>query len=143
MNSSLHSTLNKHRRSPSPPTNADREIRAKRARTEAANGLVGLVNNRSNVDSITQLFRQVSFHEEGTSLNQHEPPVENNEDTTLNTGDDSRSVEYDSDGDVEMMSNTSQQSNSTPKKKRGRYNPSELKTIEKALEGMVGSMSLT
>ncbi|KAG2216175.1 hypothetical protein INT45_000343 [Circinella minor] len=90
MNSSLRSTLDKHSRSPSPPTHADWEIRAKRARTEAANGLVGLANNRSNVDSITQLFRQVSFYEEGTSLNQHESPVENNEDTTLNTGDDGK-----------------------------------------------------
>ena len=54
-----------------------------------------------------------------------------------------RSVQFDSDGDVEMMSDTSQRSNSPPKKKWGRYNPPELKTIEKALEAMVGGMSLT
>ncbi|KAG2216802.1 hypothetical protein INT45_013616 [Circinella minor] len=87
MNSSLRSTLDKHSRSPSPPTNVDRQSRAKRARTEAANSLVGLANNRSNVDNITQLFRQVSFHEEGTSLNQHDSPVENNEDDTPNAAD--------------------------------------------------------
>ena len=65
MNSSLRSTLDKHSRSRSPPTNVDSQSRTKRTRTEAANGLVGLANNRSNVDNITQLFRQVSFHEEG------------------------------------------------------------------------------
>ncbi|KAI7846580.1 hypothetical protein BDC45DRAFT_542759 [Circinella umbellata] len=147
MNSSLRSTLDKHSRSPSPPTNVDSGIRAKRARTEAADSLVGLANNRGNIDSITQLFRQVSFHEEVTSVQfllrhftqPHESPVENIEDNTPNTGDDGRSVQYDSDGDVEMMSDTSQQ----PKKKRGRYNPPELKTIEKALEAMIGGMSLT
>ncbi|KAG2216401.1 hypothetical protein INT45_012490 [Circinella minor] len=143
MNSSLRSTLDKHSRSPYPPTTVDRQSRAKRAHTEAANSLVGLANNRSNVDNITQLFRQVSFHEEGTSLNQHDSPVENNEDDTPNAADNGRSVQFDSDGDVEMMSNISQRSNSPPKKKRGHYNPPELKTIEKALEAMVSGMSLT
>ncbi|KAI7846887.1 hypothetical protein BDC45DRAFT_576481 [Circinella umbellata] len=143
MNSSLRSTLDKHSRSPSPPTNVDSPSRTKRARTEAANSLVGLANSRSNVDNITQLFRQVSFHGEGTSLNQHDSPVENNEDDTPNAANNGRSVQFDSDGDVEMMSDTSQRSNSPPKKKWGRYNPPELKTIENALEAMVGGMSLT
>ncbi|KAI7846539.1 hypothetical protein BDC45DRAFT_542797, partial [Circinella umbellata] len=137
MNSFLRSTLDKHLRSPSPPMNVDSQSRTKSARTEAANSLVGLANNKSNVDNITQLFRQVSFHE-GTSLNQHDSLAENNEDDTPNAADNGRSVQFDSDGDVEMMSDTSQRSNSPPKKKWGRYNPPELKTIEKVLEAMVG-----
>ena len=67
MDSTSHSTLQKHPRSPSPSTSSidvEKHYREKRARVEAADGLIGLAKSRSTIESLSRsLSCQCSFNE--------------------------------------------------------------------------------